>query len=86
MESKATFGTNEARKVVTVDDVTLLIVATCLAPMEWSVRVENERGIRTEWHDFFVSAEAAIQTAQKAINEEGVDDFIDIEGFEYSDW
>lgn len=82
MEGEIIFGTNDARKVVTVVDTRLLIVATCLAPMEWSVRVENERGIRTEWYEFFGSAEAAIQTAQKAIDQEGVAEFIDIEGFE----
>jgi len=67
MESETNFGTNDARKVVTIDGVRLLIVATCLGPVEWSVRVENERGIRTEWHEFFGNAETAIQTALKAI-------------------
>ena len=86
MESEIIFGSNDVRKVVTVDDVRLLIVATCLAPMEWSVRVENERGIRSEWHEFFGSAETAIQIAQKVIDEEGVAEFVDIEGFEYLDW
>lgn len=86
MEGEIIFADDEARKEVIIDDVRLVIVATCLAPMEWSVRVENERGISTHWHKFFSSAQAAIQSAQKAIDEEGVAEFIDIEGFEYLDW
>lgn len=85
MASKIIFETNDVSKVVTVDDVRLVIVATYLGPGEWSVRVENERGIRTEWHEFFSSAQAAIQAAQKAIDEEGVAEFVDIEGFDYLD-
>ncbi|MFK8032251.1 MAG: hypothetical protein AB8G18_18640 [Gammaproteobacteria bacterium] len=86
MKGENIFRVNDARKVVTVDDVQLLIVATRLAPMEWSVRVENERGIRTEWHEIFSSVEKAMQTAQAAIDKEGVAEFISIEGFEYLDW
>lgn len=50
---------------------------------EWSLCVVNCHGIRSEWFEFFSSAEAALKEGQRAILEEGVDPFISIEGFEY---
>ena len=82
-ESELIFGDADARVLVSVDGVQLLIVATCAAPREWHLRVENEHGIGSHWIDFFDSAEAAIQAAQKAIKEEGVKEFVSTEGFEY---
>ena len=49
----------------------------------WSLYVENEKGLRTNWHEFFSSVDEAINTALKAINEEGVDEFLGNEEFGY---
>ncbi|NNF17369.1 MAG: hypothetical protein HKN70_11535 [Gammaproteobacteria bacterium] len=85
MDNEIFFWVREARKLVTIDGTRLLIVATFNATSDWSLRVENERGIRSEWYESFVSAEAAIEAAHAAIMEEGVTKFVDIKGFEYLD-
>ena len=86
MEGEIVLECDDVRIAVTVDDIRLLIIATCLAPNKWSVGVQNDRGISSVWHELFDSAQIAIQTAMRAIDEEGVGEFVDIEGFEYLDW
>jgi len=85
MDNEIFFWVREARKLVTIDGTRLLIVATFNGPSDWSLRVENERGIRSEWYESFASAEAAIEAAQAAILEEGIAEFVDVKGFEYLD-
>jgi hypothetical protein len=65
--------------------VRLEIVARPLPGGEWCLSVINERGILSIWYEFFPSAEVALEVARKAIEEEGVEDFVSIEGFEYID-
>jgi hypothetical protein len=65
--------------------VRLEIVAKPLPDGQWCLSVINERGILSIWHEFFPTAEAALGVARKAIEEEGVEDFVSIEGFEYLD-
>lgn len=65
--------------------VRLEIVATALPDGLWTLSVINERGVRSTWHDFFATAETAIAVARKAIEEEGVEEFVSIEDFEYFD-
>jgi hypothetical protein len=65
--------------------VQLEIVATSLPDGLWSLSVINERGIVSTWYEPFATAEAAIGVARKAIEEEGIEEFVSIEGFEYLD-
>jgi hypothetical protein len=65
--------------------VRLEIVATPLPDGRWSLSVVNERGVMSTWLEFFETAEAAIAVARKTIEEEGVEEFVSIEGFEYLD-
>jgi len=65
--------------------VRLEIVAKPLPDGQWCLSVINERGILSIWYEFFPTAEAALGVARKAIEEEGVEDFVSIEGFEYLD-
>jgi hypothetical protein len=63
--------------------VRLEIVATPLPDGRWSLSVINERGVMSTWLESFETAEAAIAVARKTIEEEGVEEFVSIEGFEY---
>lgn len=63
----------------------LEIVATKVGDKEWSLSVINSRGIFSTWWEFFDSPDTAISTAIQAIHEEGIQEFTDIEGFEYLD-
>ena len=85
MDKDIVFFGREARKLVVIKTARLMIVATRMTPNEWSLRVENERGVRSEWFEQFSSAEDAIKIAQKAIRDEGVEEFVNIEGFDYLD-
>lgn len=65
--------------------VRLEIVAEKLAEGQWSLSVINERGVMSMWTEFFETADAAITAAITAIEDEGVEEFTSIEGFEYLD-
>lgn len=62
----------------------LLTVHACFeGESQWSLSVQNEKGVTTHWDDCFSSAQDAINAALKAINEEGVDEFMAYEYFGY---
>ena len=63
--------------------VRLEIVASRLGEGEWALAVMNEAGIASNWTEFFATGEAALEAGMKAIEEEGVEAFTSIEGFEY---
>lgn len=49
----------------------------------WFLSVQNEKGVMTNWVESFSTAEEAINTGLKAINEEGVDEFMACDDFGY---
>ncbi|MDZ7662721.1 hypothetical protein [Thiohalophilus sp.] len=62
----------------------LLTVHACFeGDSQWSLSVQNEKGVTTHWDENFSSAQNAINTALKAINEEGVDEFMAYDYFGY---
>lgn len=65
------------------DGVRLDIVASRLGKGEWALAVLNEAGVASNWTEFFATGEAALNAGMKAIEEEGVEAFTSIEGFEY---
>ncbi|MFU8821107.1 MAG: hypothetical protein ACNA8G_06075 [Gammaproteobacteria bacterium] len=65
--------------------VRLDIVATQLRDGRWNLAVINERGVHSIWYESFASAEVAFEVALKAIEEEGIEEFVSIEGFDYLD-
>lgn len=65
--------------------VRLEIVATKLRDGRWNLAVINERGVHSIWHESFATAESAFEVARKTIEEEGIEEFVSIEGFEYLD-
>ena len=70
------------REVVT-GGTKLIVIATRIAKEQWQLSVQNEYGINSNWLEFFPSSELAIEAGVKAIEEEGIEPFIDTEGFEY---
>jgi hypothetical protein len=66
-------------------NIRLDIIATKIGDREWSVAVINGRGIFSTWNEYFESADRAINVAIRAIREEGIEEFANVEGFEYLD-
>jgi hypothetical protein len=64
--------------------VRLEIVATKLDG-RWNLAVINERGVHSIWYESFATAETAFEVALKAIEEEGIEEFVSIDGFDYLD-
>lgn len=69
--------------IVTKNGETLTVVAEKLNENEWQLCVVNKYNIISMWTEFYPSAQAAINEGVKAIEEEGVVPFLDVEGFEY---
>ena len=61
-----------------------LTIKTCYEQdFGWSLSVVNEKGVSSNWQEFFPSAHDAIEAALKVINEEGIDEFMGYDGFGY---
>jgi hypothetical protein len=74
---------DEVSKVVDIKGIRLEIVAYKIGEEQWALYVVNELGIQSHWIDIFDTAEAGITAAENAIEGEGVEAFVDSEGFEY---
>jgi len=68
---------------VMVDGNKLDIITEEICEGEWSLAIENIHGVRSNWCDFFESAEAALEAGRRAIETEGIEEFIATDGFEY---
>lgn len=73
----------QVRESMTIDGNELEIITEKVCDGEWALAVENVHGVRTGWCEFFRSAEAALEAGRRAVETEGVEAFISIEGFEY---
>jgi len=73
----------ERIQAVVMDGVRLEIIATRLSESEWALSVLNTLGVSSNWIEFFPSADEAIRAGLEAIKIEGVEEFTDIEGFDY---
>ena len=70
------------REVVT-GGTKLIVIARKIEKEQWQLSVQNESGISSNWLDFFSSAQLAIDAGVDAIEKEGIEPFIDAEGYEY---
>ena len=68
------------RDKLTTDGVTLDVVAEDIGGA-WSLSIENEHGVRTNWDEFFDSPEEALQAGRRAIELEGVGEFVKVNVF-----
>jgi hypothetical protein len=73
----------QLKKEVSKDGVKLTVIASKSGTDNWHLSVQNEHGISSDWFDFFPSALLAIEAGVQAIEEEGIEPFIDNDGFEY---
>lgn len=76
-------GATEVTKELHIQGHILTVSAFYEGEAGWSLSIQNEKGIMTNWFDYFPTAEEAINAGLKAINEEGVDEFMAYEDFGY---
>lgn len=73
----------EGSKKIVRDGVTLELIARKQWEGEWELIILNEYGVSSVWHDLFASCGEALAAGENAIDEEGTEQFTDMEGFEY---
>jgi hypothetical protein len=76
-------GSTEKCQSMIIDGNKLEIIATNICDGEWSLCIRNIHGIRTEWCEFFESADDAFEAGRQALETEDIETFISTEGFEY---
>ena len=74
---------NAQSQIIVIDGVRLKIVTEEVGENEWQLAVKNDLGISSIWYELFPTRESAVEAARKAIESEGVEAFVDTEGFEY---
>jgi len=70
-------------KEVSIEGVELIVIASRLETGSWQLSVQNVYGISSNWLESFPSARLAIEAGVQAIEKEGIEPFMDTEGFEY---
>ena len=83
MERVTEFHMDELAVEVNKNGIKLTVLAMKMEEEQWQLSVLNECGIFTNWTEYFPTAQMAIETGINAIENEGVDSFVEIEGFEY---
>ena len=83
MDDLASNDNKTVVKELFIDGHQLTICACNEHELGWSLSVKNEKGVSTNWHNFFPSASDAIDIALKTINEEGIEEFMGYEDFGY---
>ena len=73
----------ERTQSIVMDGVRLEIITSQISEREWTLSVLNTLGVSSNWIEFFPSADEAIRKGLEAIKTEGVEEFTDIEGFDY---
>ncbi|RKZ66565.1 MAG: hypothetical protein DRQ44_06550 [Gammaproteobacteria bacterium] len=77
------FVEDELCREISKDGATLKVISTKISEGEWQLAILNEKGISSNWHESFSTAQLAIDAGIKAIEKEGVKEFVDVEGFDY---
>jgi hypothetical protein len=70
-------------KEVLKDGTKLIVMARKVEKEKWQLLVQNEYGISSNWLELYPSAQLAIDAGVKSVEEEGIERFIDTEGYEY---
>ena len=73
----------EIRRVIARDGVKLVLVAKKLWEGEWELTILNELGVASVWMELFDTHREAMQAGKDAIDTEGVEPFVEVEGFDY---
>lgn len=83
MDESSEIHAGKFTKVVAQNGIKLLVIARQMEADNWELMIQNEYKVCTNWIDTFSSAKLAIEVGVKAIEKEGVESFMDTEGFEY---
>jgi hypothetical protein len=83
MDNNNGFIEDELCRKISKDGATLKVISTKISEGEWQLAILNEKGISSNWLESFSTAQLAIDAGIKAIEKEGVKEFVDVEGFEY---
>ena len=83
MEGNNRSSQEELTMEVVINGHKLIVTATKIENEGWQLSIVNEYGIFTNWVEYFTAAEIAINTGLKAIETEGIDEFVKPEGFDY---
>ncbi len=70
-------------KEVVKRGVKLIVIARKIEKAQWQLSVQNEFGISSNWIEFFPSAKSAVDMGVNTIEKEGIEPFIETEGYEY---
>ncbi len=77
------FTKDELCREISEHGATLKVITTKISEGEWQLAIINEKGVSTNWLEFFSTAQLAIDAGVEAIKREGVKEFTDTEGFDY---
>ena len=83
MEDVTGFFEDELSTEVSKEGARLIVIARRIEKAQWKLSVQNEFGISSNWLEHFTTAQLAIEAGIKAIENEGIEPFVDTEGFEY---
>ena len=83
MRTNSEKSADEAVDIVEVDGHKLTVVARRSFEDEWELSIFNELGVATNWLDVFSTADEALNAGAAAIDEEGAQVFVNVEGFDY---
>ena len=83
MERVTEFHMDELAVEVNKNGIKLTVLAMKVEEEQWQLSVLNECGIFTNWTEYFPTAQMAIETGINAIENEGAESFVEVEGFEY---
>lgn len=83
MEESSEIHGDKFTKVISQNGIKLLVIARRIETNNWQLSVQNEYKVCTNWIESFSSTKLAIEAGVKAIKKEGVEPFMDTEGFEY---
>lgn len=70
-------------KEVIKNGASLIVIARKVEKGQWELSVQNKNGISSNWFEFFPSAQLAIDAGVNTIEKEGIEPFMDTEGYEY---
>ena len=85
MERDKGLSRDELITEVTLDGINLIVIANKIENEEWQLSIQNEYGVASCWIEYFPTAQNAINAGLLAIQNEGVEEFANIDGFEYLD-
>ena len=83
MDDAAGFFADRLSAEILKEGVRLILVATRTDNDQWQLSAYNDYGTSTNWLELFSTAQLAIDAGMRAIEQEGVEPFANIDDFDY---